>query len=148
MGLKDKVAIISGASRGLGRSFALGLAAEGCHVTLMARGEEALKNTAREVEAAGVRAVPVVGDVTSPSDCERAVQAAVYAFGSVDVLVNNAGGGGGADKDEAWQQAFEVNVLAAARLTRLPPPLAVGAASSVSRQSGDGRPAARWSTTR
>lgn len=143
MGLKDKVAIISGASRGLGRSFALGLAAEGCHVTLMARGEEALKNTAREVEAAGVRAVPVVGDVTSPSDCERAVQAAVYAFGSVDVLVNNAGGGGGADKDEAWQQAFEVNVLAAARLTRLSTPhmAASGGGSIISISSIWGREA-------
>ncbi len=119
LGLEGKVAIITGSSRGLGRSFALGLADEGCHVTLWARGGEQLAQTSAEVEARGAKVHRFCGDVASPADCEAAVSGTVDTFGRVDILINNAGGGGARDDDETWQTAFEANVLAAARLTRL-----------------------------
>ena len=117
--LKGKAAVVTGSSRGIGRAIALGLADEGCDMVLCARGEERLQQTAREVEAKGVRALPVVTDVTVAADVERLVQAAADAFGRIDILVNNAGGSSAEDSDEAWQAVFEMNILAAARATRL-----------------------------
>ena len=119
LGLRDKAAIVTGSSRGIGRAIALGLAEEGCHVALCARGEERLRETAKEVEAKGARALPVVADVTKLEDIERLVQAAADAFGRIDILVNNVGGSFAGDSEEAWQGAFQVNILAAARATRL-----------------------------
>jgi len=119
LGLRDKVAIVTGASRGIGRAIALGLAGEGCHVVLCARGEERLLEAAREVEAKGVRALPVVADIVRAEDMERLVQAAADAFGRVDILVNNASNYVAEDNDPAWQASFEANIMAIARLTRL-----------------------------
>jgi len=119
LGLRDKVAIVTGASRGIGRAIALGLAGEGCHVVLCARGEERLLEAAREVEAKGVRALPVVADIVRAEDMERLVQAAAGAFGRVDILVNNASNYVAEDNDPAWQASFEANIMAIARLTRL-----------------------------
>jgi 3-oxoacyl-[acyl-carrier protein] reductase len=119
LGLRDKVAIVTGASRGIGRAIALGLADEGCHVVLCARGEERLLEAAREVEAKGVRALPVVADIVRAEDMERLVQAAADAFSRVDILVNNASAYVAEDSDEAWQSTFETNIMAIARLTRL-----------------------------
>ncbi|MEE9284331.1 MAG: glucose 1-dehydrogenase [Dehalococcoidia bacterium] len=122
LGLHDKVAIVTGSSRGIGRAIALGLAAEGCQVALCARGEEALRQTAAEIEAQGVFALPVVCDVTLPADAERLTAQTADAFGRIDVLVNNVGGSIRGDEDEAWQQTFNANVVTAARLTRLVAP--------------------------
>jgi len=119
LGLRDRAAIVTGSSRGIGRAIALGLAEEGCHVALCARGEERLRETAKEVEARGARALSVVADVTKLEDIERLVQAAADAFGRIDILVNNVGGSFAGDSEEAWQGAFQVNILAAARATRL-----------------------------
>jgi NAD(P)-dependent dehydrogenase (short-subunit alcohol dehydrogenase family) len=99
MTLKDKVAIITGASRGLGRFMALELAKEGCHIAVAARSEEeadpklpgTIFATAEELRGLGVRALAVRTDVTD-EDSIRAMVAAVMAeFGRIDVLVNNAG---------------------------------------------------------
>ncbi len=119
LGLRDKVAIVTGGSRGIGRAIALGLAGEGCHVVLCARGEERLRGAAREAEAKGVRALAMVADIAKGEDMERLVQAAVEAFGRIDVLVNNASAYVSEDTDAAWQATFEMNILATARLTRL-----------------------------
>src|SRR3990170_3913641 len=83
LGLKDKVAIVTGSSRGIGRSIALALAGEGCHVVLCARGEEQLRKTEAEVRAKGVKALGVVADVTKAEDVERLVAEAA-AFGRID----------------------------------------------------------------
>jgi NAD(P)-dependent dehydrogenase (short-subunit alcohol dehydrogenase family) len=91
--LDDRVAIVTGASSGLGVGFAQALAEAGADVALGARRVERLKETARLVEAAGRRALPVATDVTKPEDCERLVAETMEAFGRVDVLVNNAGVG-------------------------------------------------------
>src|SRR5689334_24709710 len=89
--LDGKVAIVTGASSGLGVAFAQALAEAGADVALGARRVERLKDTAGLVEAAGRRALPVATDVTQPEDCERLVASAMEAFGRVDILVNNAG---------------------------------------------------------
>jgi NAD(P)-dependent dehydrogenase (short-subunit alcohol dehydrogenase family) len=89
--LDDRVAIVTGASSGLGVAFARALAEAGADVALGARRVERLENTARLVEEAGRQALAVETDVTQPEHCERLVQQALERFGRVDVLVNNAG---------------------------------------------------------
>jgi NAD(P)-dependent dehydrogenase (short-subunit alcohol dehydrogenase family) len=91
--LDGRVAIVTGASSGLGVAFAQALAEAGADVALGARRAERLKDTARLVEAAGRRALPVATDVTRPEDCERLVASAMDELGRVDILVNNAGVG-------------------------------------------------------
>ena len=119
LGLKGKAAIVTGASRGIGRVIALGLAEEGCNVALCARGQERLQETEKEVEAKGVRALAVVADVTKAEDAERLVQGTAETFARIDILVNNVGGSMPSDSDEAWQGTFQTIFLTAARATRL-----------------------------
>lgn len=89
--LQDKVAIVTGASSGLGVAFAQALAEAGADVVLGARRVDRMSHTAALVEAAGRKAVAVATDVTIPQDCDRLVAHAMATFGRVDVLVNNAG---------------------------------------------------------
>ena len=119
LGLRDKVAIVAGGSRGLGKAVALTLAAEGCRVALAARGEEALAEAAAEVEAAGVRVLAVPCDLTRAEDAERLVRAAADEFGRIDALVNCIHFSAPGDEDAVWEQSFEMLFLPAARLTRL-----------------------------
>ena len=85
------VALVTGAGRGIGREIALALAREGCHVAVAARTPEQVADAAAAVAGLGVRAIPVVLDVTDEPAVARAVAAVVASLGAVDVLVNNAG---------------------------------------------------------
>lgn len=116
--LHNKVAIVTGGSRGIGRAIALGLADEGCHVAICARAEEALRQAEGELRARGVEALGVVADVTRAEDIERLVAETVARFGRLHILVNNAGGSTRGDDDEAWDVAYRANILAAVRATR------------------------------
>ena len=118
LGLTGKVAIITGGSRGIGRSIALGLAAEGCNVAICARGEEKLRETEAELKSKGVRVHAAVVDVAEPGAVEAFVDESVKALGRIDALVNNAGGAGPGDDDKAWQGAIDLNLMAAVRATR------------------------------
>ena len=91
--LDGKVAIVTGASSGLGVAFAQGLAEAGADLVLGARRADRLADTAALVEAAGRRALTVATDVADPDSCQALVDAAMEEFGRVDVLVNNAGVG-------------------------------------------------------
>jgi 3-oxoacyl-[acyl-carrier protein] reductase len=115
--LEGKVALVTGASRGIGRAIALALAAERCDVALVARGEEALRLATGEVAALGVRAEAIVADVTAAADVERIVSDASSRLGRLDILINNAGGSF-PDDDAGWQAAFAANIEAAVRATR------------------------------
>lgn len=91
--LQDKVALITGASSGVGRACAVALAGEGARLVLTARRRERLDALLRELESAGGRAVHFAGDAREESTALGAVAAAMDAFGRIDILVNNAGAG-------------------------------------------------------
>jgi NAD(P)-dependent dehydrogenase (short-subunit alcohol dehydrogenase family) len=91
--LNDKVAIVTGASSGLGVAFARALAEAGANVVLGARRTDGLEATQKVVEEAGAKALVVATDVTSPEECVQLVAAAMEHFGRVDILVNTAGVG-------------------------------------------------------
>ncbi|MGB3562993.1 MAG: SDR family NAD(P)-dependent oxidoreductase, partial [Thermoanaerobaculia bacterium] len=92
LGLKDKVAIVVGASRGLGKAIASTLADEGCNLAICARGEGPLLETAAELEEKGVDVLAVALDVTGPATADSFVAQTVEKFGRLDILVNNVGG--------------------------------------------------------
>ena len=125
LGLKGCVAIVSGASSGMGRAAALSLAGEGCNVALFARRQELLDEAVAEVEAlgSGAAALAVAGDSTDPTALAAVVDATVERFGRIDIVVNNTGGppaGGFEDfDDEGWHAAWELTLMSTLRLTRL-----------------------------
>jgi len=123
LGLNGKVAMITGASRGLGRAMAQALAAEGMRLSICARGAQALEATAAELKAGGAQVIANAADVNDNSAMQAWVGSTVKQFGGVDVMVNNAGGakvGAFAQLDEAaWRDAFDLNFFSAVRLSRL-----------------------------
>ena len=122
LGLNDKVAIVTGASRGLGKGIALALAAEGCRIVTCARGEDALKAAATEIEAHGVDVQALPLDLTEAGTPQRLVDAALERFGRVDVLVNNIGGNRrkpfAETTDEDWDAVLDLNLKAHIRCSR------------------------------
>jgi NAD(P)-dependent dehydrogenase (short-subunit alcohol dehydrogenase family) len=112
--IDDRVAIVTGASSGLGVAFAVALAEAGADVTLGARREDRLVATGKLVEDAGRRAITVRTDVASPDDCRQLVDATVHAFGRVDILVNNAGIGTSVpatrETPEQFRSVIDVNL--------------------------------------
>jgi 3-oxoacyl-[acyl-carrier protein] reductase len=123
LGLAGKVALVGGASRGLGRAAAERLAAEGARVMMSSRSIGTLGHAAAEIHAAtGAEVRTVAADVTRAADCDRMVAATVEAFGGLDVLVTNMGGppyGSATERtDEEWENAFELVTLSFIRLAR------------------------------
>ncbi|MBW8481683.1 glucose 1-dehydrogenase [Actinomadura sp. PM05-2] len=112
--LDGRVAVVTGASSGLGVAFAVALAEAGADVVLAARRAERLKETAAKVEAAGRRALAVPADVSDPERCAAVIDAAVAEFGRVDVLVNNAGVGtavpASRETPEQFRSVIELNL--------------------------------------
>jgi len=113
-GLDGKVAVVTGASSGLGVAFAQALAEAGANVVLGARRVEMLEDTKRLVESTGRRALVVQTDVADPEDCSRLVDEAMKNFGRVDVLVNNAGIGTAVpatrETPEQFRRVVDVNL--------------------------------------
>ena len=123
--LTDKVALITGSSRGLGLASARALAAEGACVCLCARGEETLAAAAAAVakDSAPDRVIAVAADLATESGIRSAVDRTIAAFGGIDILVNNVGlGRGGAlleTSDDDWQEALDHTLYPAIRASRL-----------------------------
>lgn len=109
-GLKDKVALITGASRGIGKACALVLAEEGCNLAICSRGKEALSTAAEEIREKGVEVFAVRADVTKLEDVESFVSQAFEKFGRIDILVNNAGTGRLSDPMELPEEEFRSNM--------------------------------------
>jgi NAD(P)-dependent dehydrogenase (short-subunit alcohol dehydrogenase family) len=112
--LDGKVAIVTGASSGLGVAFAQALAEAGADIALGARRLDRLKDTRRLVEDTGRRALAVGTDVADPTSCRNLVEATMLEFGRVDILVNNAGVGtavpASRESPEAFRQVIDVNL--------------------------------------
>lgn len=117
LGLKDKKIIITGASKGIGRSIALGFAQEGAHIALCARGEEALGATADEIRELGVKVHAETCDVSDKEALDGFLEASQAALGGVDILINNTSGFGVSDDEAGWQMGFDVDVMASVRAT-------------------------------
>ena len=129
LGLTDKVAIVTGSSRGLGLASARALVAEGCRVCICARGPESLAEAALEVEASAKRpsmVLAVQADVSTAAGVELVVSRTVETFGGIDILVNNVGRAAGSDllgtSDAEWQAAFDETLFPAIRASRLAVP--------------------------
>ncbi|HEX5109356.1 MAG TPA: SDR family oxidoreductase [Vicinamibacterales bacterium] len=127
--LREKIAIVTGSSRGLGLAAATALASEGCRVVVCARTEAPLRAAARHIaEAAGGddRVLSLTADVSRADDLRRVIDRTVEVFGGIDVLVNNVGlgrGGGLLDTDdESWREAFDQTLVPAVRASKLAVP--------------------------
>src|SRR5271166_6233545 len=123
LGLTGKVALITGASRGLGRAMAEALGREGAKLSICARNGGALEKTAAQLESAGMEVVACALDVTQAAAARKWVEQTVTTFGGVDVLVNNAGGarpGAFAQlPDSAWRESFDLNFFAPVALSKM-----------------------------
>jgi 3-oxoacyl-[acyl-carrier protein] reductase len=122
LGLKNKLAVITGGSVGIGLAVAKGFAAEGARILITARGKERAESEAAEIRNAyGVESVAIAADVATAEGC-NAVIAAAERMGGADILINNAGTGSNetiAEADDAkWQYYWDLHVMAAVRLGR------------------------------
>ena len=130
--LEGRVAVITGAGRGIGRAIAIGYAAEGASVCCAARTTSEIDEVVREIKSAGGSAITVQADVTSYDDVERMNKAAADAFGGIDIVVINAGGNIGAGPVEAsdpedWTATVDLNLKGAYYTARSAHPLSEGA---------------------
>ena len=116
--VSGKRVVVAGGSRGIGRSIALAFAEGGAHVSICARGADALEATRKELAAKGATAHAARCDLASESDIARYIPEAAKALGGIDVLVNNATAGAVGDNEEAWEESLSVDLLAVVRASR------------------------------
>jgi len=123
LGLKGKVALVAGASQGMGRATALGLSREGAKVSICARGEAALNEAAEMIrKETGGEVLAMVADMNKAADIQRFVSKTAEHFGRLDIVVNNAGGPPPGEfmkfTDEDWDNAFRLSFMSTMRMTR------------------------------
>jgi 3-oxoacyl-[acyl-carrier protein] reductase len=123
LGLRGRVAVVTGASEGIGRAAAASLAREGANVVVCARRADVLSEAAAAVaEETGAQVVAAPADVSRPEDVQRVIQTAVQRFGRLDILVNNAGtsraSGFETNSDQDWQDDLDLKLFAAIRSVR------------------------------
>lgn len=154
LALKGKYALVTGGSHGIGKSIALALAGEGCHVAICARSEERLKETEKELKAKDKQSLAIKADAMIPEDVERVMKNVTDAWGRIDILINNVGGGGRwgnedveKTQEDVWLDVYNKNALAAVRFTMAAIPLMrkqkwgrVITIASIYGREGGGRP--------
>lgn len=128
--LKNKIAIVSAASQGLGKASALALAQEGATIVICSRRQKEVSEAATEIQKiTNATVIPFVADVTRLEDIESLVSETKKRFGTVHVLVNNAGGPPVGDiltlKDEDWQKGHDLTLMSMVRLTRAVLPMMI-----------------------
>ncbi|TMS40784.1 MAG: glucose 1-dehydrogenase [Methanobacterium sp.] len=126
--LENKVALVTGASSGMGKAIATLFAKEGAQVIPVARRIERLEDLIKEIKAGGGEAIAVAGDVTSEDDIQNAIKTAIDNYGKLDIVVNNAGLLDKTDPidmldDETWNNVFNVNVTGHMRIMRAVVPI-------------------------
>lgn len=123
LGLKDKVVVVTGASRGIGRAIAHGFAEEGARLSICGRTEETLQSVTDELTAKGAEVFAKLTDVTDIGQVEAFMAETVETYGSVDVVVNNVGGSRWTPLEEIsdteWHEILDLNLVSAARVNRL-----------------------------
>ncbi|MDE0354962.1 MAG: SDR family oxidoreductase [Deltaproteobacteria bacterium] len=123
LGLTGRVAMITGASRGIGKAIALGLAGEGCRLSLCARGREDLDKTVEELRAGGAEVLASALDITDEDAARAWFEETLDAYQAADILVNNVGGsrpgGNLSASGDDWQRGFSLNFFSALGLCRL-----------------------------
>lgn len=121
--VKDKVAIVTGSSKGIGRAIAIGLAEAGADVALFARTENELQEVASKIESIGRKALPLVTDVTDADNVESSIKQVIKTFGKIDILVNNAGINirkPALDyEEEDWNKIVDINMKSVFMLSKL-----------------------------
>lgn len=114
--LRDKVALVTGASRGIGFAIAKGLAAEGAKLCIAARGREALEKAAAEIKAEGGEVLSVPCDVAEDASVRGLIDAAMEHFGRIDILISNASALSVGGEREDWDKSLSVDLMGAVRL--------------------------------
>lgn len=121
--LKNKTALVTGSSKGIGKAIAMAFAEEGANVVICARGAESLNEVSAEIEKNGGSVLAIQADLTKQADVDHLVASAIDRFKTVDILVNNAGIASGFDDFESldidkWQHIFDVNLFGTVRVTK------------------------------
>ncbi len=121
--LRGKSAVVTGGGKGIGRAISLGLAASGASVIVAARTKQEIESVAEEIKKAGGKAIAVQADLTVNEQLENVVNAAINAFGKIDILVNNAARSAMRSlidmREDGWDKVFDTNVKAVWLLSRL-----------------------------
>ena len=123
LGIKEKVAIVCASSQGLGKATALGLAKEGAKVVIFARHKKDIDEAAHEISSSmNSEILPIVADVTKTEDIQKVVKTTIEKFGTVHILVNNAGGPPVANfaelTDDMWMNGVSLTMMSLIRMTR------------------------------
>lgn len=122
LGIRNRVAIVTGGSRGIGKGIVKGLAAEGCHVVVCGRTEETLKATKDEFKDLPGDILPVVADVTKHDDVSSMILKTLNTYEKIDILVNNVGGNirnpVAETKDQDWREIIDLNLMSHIATTR------------------------------
>jgi 3-oxoacyl-[acyl-carrier protein] reductase len=121
--LKGKRAVVTGGSKGIGRSIALAFAGAGAAVSICARGQAALETTTNQILALGVTAHAGVCDLADKDAIATYIAAAAGSLGGIDILVNNASGFGASDDEVGWTKSIEIDVMATVRASHAAVPL-------------------------
>ncbi len=123
LGIKNKVALVTASSQGLGKAAAFSLAKEGVNLAICSRYEKSITDTAKEIaKETGVKVFPLASDVSKNEDIDRLIESVKTEFGTIDILVNNAGGPPAGEitkiSDAEWEKGVNLTLMSTIRLTR------------------------------